>query len=150
MKAFLQIVWWLLLVAIFAIWWGGLTFYALIVVPIGSDVTSSVQQGFVTQRVTFWHNLLLTLATCCVFAEALRRRSFKWWLLSTSLLLVNAALLGMHWQLSGMIDATEQLVPSDSYRMHAIYLWLTTAEWLIGLASAILFVHNSKRGAGLN
>ncbi len=120
---FIMIGWFqrLLLILLFAIWWGGLTFYALIVVPIGSDVTSSVVQGFVTQRVTFWHNLLLTLVTFCAFAKALSRHSLRWWLLSASLLFVNAALLLMHWKLSGMIDATELRVPSDFYRMHAFY-----------------------------
>lgn len=131
----------LLLILLFAVWWGGLTFYALIVVPIGSSVTSSVEQGFVTQRVTFWHNLLLTLVTFCGLAEALLRRSLKWWLLFVSLLLVNAALLLMHWKLSGMIDAADQRVSPDFYRMHAYYLWLTTAEWLIGLAGVIMCVY---------
>lgn len=133
----------LLLILLFAIWWGGLTFYALIVVPIGSDVTSSVEQGFVTQRVTFWHNLLLTLLTICVVAEALFRRNLRWWLLLASMLLINAALLFLHWKLSGMIDVAELSVPSEFYRMHALYLWLTTAEWLIGLAGVILCVHET-------
>lgn len=138
-----EVVWPLLLILLFAIWWGGLTFYALIVVPIGSDVTSSVEQGFVTQRVTFWHNLLFTLLTFCVFAEALFRQNLRWWLLFASLLFVNAALLLMHWKLSGMIDAEELSVPSEFYRMHAFYLWVTTAEWLIGLAGVILSVHET-------
>lgn len=130
----------LLLILLFALWWGGLTFYALIVVPIGSDVTSIVEQGFVTQRVTLWHNLLLTVVTICVVAEAFFRRSGRWWLLSVSLLFVNIALVVMHWTLSGMVDVEEFSVPTEFYRLHAVYLWLTTAEWLIGLAGAILMV----------
>lgn len=133
----------LLLILLFAIWWGGLTFYALIVVPIGSDVTSSVEQGFITQRVTFWHNLSLTLVTLCVIAEAFFRNALKWWLLSASLMIVNLTLQYMHWKLSGIIDASEMSVPSDFYRIHAVYLWLTTVEWLIGLAGVLICVHES-------
>ena len=36
-----------------ALWLGGFTFYALVVVPTGTDVLGgSVEQGFVTQAVT--------------------------------------------------------------------------------------------------
>ena len=40
-----------------------------------------------------------------------------------------------------MIDASELKVPSDFYSLHAVYLWLTTAEWLIGLAGVVICVH---------
>ncbi|MCA9269901.1 MAG: hypothetical protein KDA41_15580, partial [Planctomycetales bacterium] len=43
-------------------WWGGLTFYAGVVVPVGAAVFGSTEQGFVTQRVTNWLNLLLAVA----------------------------------------------------------------------------------------
>lgn len=33
-------------------WWGGLCFYAVVIVPIGTEVIGSVEQGFITQRVT--------------------------------------------------------------------------------------------------
>lgn len=136
-------VWLLFLILLFAVWWGGLTFYAAVVVPIGTDITSSVEQGFVTQRVTFWHNILLTLLTFFVFVEALFRQSLRSWLLFASMLFVNGGLLLMHWKLSDMIDVAEASVPSDFYRIHALYLWLTTAEWLVGLIGVIFCVHET-------
>lgn len=40
-------------------WQGGFFFYAAVVVPIGSDVLGSpITQGFVTQEVTRWLNIL--------------------------------------------------------------------------------------------
>ena len=45
-----------------AIWWGGLTFYAVFVVPTGVEVLGGeTEQGFVTQRVSNSINLLATL-----------------------------------------------------------------------------------------
>src|SRR5258707_15304973 len=42
-----------LALAAFAVWLGGLTFYALVVVPVGTQVLGGpVAQGFVTQAVT--------------------------------------------------------------------------------------------------
>ena len=35
-----------------AVWWGGLTFYGAVVVPVGTEVLGgAAEQGFVTQRV---------------------------------------------------------------------------------------------------
>lgn len=49
----------------------------------------------------------------------------------------------MHWKLSDTIVVAELSVPSEFYRMHALYLWLTTAEWLIGLVGVILSVRET-------
>ncbi|MFM8571811.1 MAG: hypothetical protein ACKOAU_09465 [Pirellula sp.] len=40
---------------LWGLWWGGLSFYAIVVVPIGTEQIGSVAQGFITQRVTQWH-----------------------------------------------------------------------------------------------
>ena len=44
--------WRLFLLLVWAAWWGGLCFYAVVVVPIGTELIGSVEQGFITQRVT--------------------------------------------------------------------------------------------------
>ena len=59
-----------------SLWWGGLTFYAGFVVPIGSRVTDATTQGFVTQRVTVWLNIL-ALLTVALFAPTLKRESWR-------------------------------------------------------------------------
>src|SRR5215471_8442423 len=54
----LTTVWTLLLSLAWGVWWGGLCFYAVVVVPIGTEEIGAVEQGFITQRVTWWHNLI--------------------------------------------------------------------------------------------
>jgi len=137
--------WPLFLILLFAVWWGGLTFYAVIVVPIGSDLTSSVEQGFVTQRVTYWHNWLLILVTACSWMEAFMRRRLLGWVVAVMLLAVATRLLFVHHHLSTLIDPAEQSVPAEFYRIHAAYLWLTTAEWLLGLVVAVIYVRDMSR-----
>jgi len=50
--------WKLCLMLAWGMWWGGLCFYAVVVVPIGTEDIGSVEPGFITQRVTQWHNAL--------------------------------------------------------------------------------------------
>ena len=60
-----------------ALWWGGLTFYAAFVVPIGVEVLGgATEQGFITQRVSNIINLLgaLTLVVLVWNAAASWRR----------------------------------------------------------------------------
>src|SRR5437660_7364466 len=47
-----------LVVAAVALWLGGFTFYASVVVPIGTERLGRVGQGFITQRVADWINLI--------------------------------------------------------------------------------------------
>jgi hypothetical protein len=43
---------------VWALWWGGLTFYASVVVPTGARILHShTKQGFITQEVTNWINV---------------------------------------------------------------------------------------------
>lgn len=51
-----------LLTLVVGLWLGGLTFYAGIVVPIGTEIVGGTEQGFVTQRVTNWLNALGVVA----------------------------------------------------------------------------------------
>src|SRR5262245_62510583 len=54
-----------------ALWWGGLTFYALFVVPTGVDVLGSeTGQGFITQRVSSIINLCGILALIVLLVHA--------------------------------------------------------------------------------
>ncbi len=126
-------IWQVFLLLTFAVWWGGLTFYAAIVVPIGSERVGATEQGFITQQVTQWHNALLIAMTMCLLVEAWRQKRWQLWAIASGLVVIGAALFVQHMQLTDMMDFDDRSVAEDFYSHHAIYLWLTTIEWAVGL-----------------
>lgn len=118
-----------------ALWWGGLTFYAGFVVPIGTAALGSVGQGFITQQVTNWLNILggtaLVLSARDVWCD--RRR---WIRLTWSLLLMAlATLVWLHGSLDALLDRTDEVVLDSErfYQLHRVYLWGTVVQWLAGM-----------------
>jgi len=128
---------WLLLV--WCVWWGGLTFYALIVVPIGTEVLGAVEQGFLTQRVTQWHNGLSSVWAAILLVEAIRRPSRWIWAITILLSLVAVLLFLQHARLTAMMDFDSRTVPADFYARHEIYLCLIAMQWVVGLLVPLLF-----------
>lgn len=124
----------------FTIWLGGLTFYALAVVPTGHQVLrSKVRQGFITQRVTQKLNWIGAVTMLLLMAEVVARRERSgWWRtgcaswLAMSGLLV--ALFQLHPHLDALLDESSRAVVDDDrfYALHRIYLLLTTVQWLAG------------------
>ena len=124
--------------ALFATWFGGLTFYAAVVVPIGGSQLGETTQGFVTQQVTIRLNALAALALVAWAWEISasrrwRRTSIAIWTLQATILL---GLTGLHVQLSSMLDLVDRSGPtvSDFYSWHRLYLIGTTLQWLLALA----------------
>lgn len=132
--------WRLFLLLVWAAWWGGLSFYAVVVVPIGTELIGSVEQGFITQHVTQWHNGLSGLFLVSLLIEAIRRRSREMWAIVIVLAIINIALVAWHAKLTAMMDFKQQAVLGSFYAQHSIYLWLTAAEWLLGIAMPIWIV----------
>lgn len=125
----------LLLHVIFAVWWGGLTFYATVVIHVGTHVLGSEQQGFITQRVTYFVNGLGTLVLVGLLIQIRRSRQTLPWVIWGVLVASQLGLFLDHHRLTGMLDFETGTV-SDSaafYSEHAIYLWLTTIQWAAGL-----------------
>ena len=119
-----------------AMWWGGLTFYAAIVVPLGIEQFGGVEQGLLTQRVTVWLNIAGTIAGICLLADAM------WCKLRNHRAVMASVLLGLqawlwfwHARLSRWMDAASLSPHSDEsfYHEHRIYLWVTSAQWVMGL-----------------
>ena len=54
--------------------------------------------------------------------------------LGIMLLAVTNALLLWHGHLSNMMNSRDRSVQDHFYQEHAIYLWLTAVQWMIGLA----------------
>ena len=123
-----------LLWLVWAMWWGGLSFYALVVVPIGTELVGSVEQGFITQKVTIWHNGLSILFVFCLAIEAYTRKSRVLWVVVSLLMMIDLALVFGHAKLTSQMDFESQSVPSGFYAQHANYLWITASEWVLGMA----------------
>lgn len=129
----------LLVLAAFAFWQGGFTFYAAVVVPIGAEVLgSAAEQGRITRLVTWQMNLAgaAALAIFCidVAAVAPRRRSRAIILIVEIALLI--ALIAMRSHLDGMIEP-DGVFPADraAFRpWHRLYLWISTAQWALAIA----------------
>jgi hypothetical protein len=132
---------------LFAIWWGGFTFYAAVAVPIGQRILgSATAQGFVTQPVTDRLNVIATIviAVLCwnlVFARrgtspTVRRVLVVSWAV---LALAQVALIVLHPRLDAMLDMTTRSIAADHavfYATHRVYLLVATAQWLAAIVHA--------------
>lgn len=119
-----------------AVWWGGLTFYAAIVVPLGIEQFGGVEQGALTQRVTLRLNMAGTIVGIFLLADALGRKPRNCRVvLASALIGLQAGLWFWHSRLSRWLGATSMSPRSDEsfYFEHRIYLWITTVQWLVGL-----------------
>ena len=133
-----------LAVAALALWWGGFTFYALVVVPTGHHVLrSKVRQGFITQEVTNKLNIVGVVALLLLLWEliaarrngsspALARVAWSSW---AGLAITLATLTWMHPRLDSLLDPVNRIVTDDSgfYEWHRLYLIVATVQWLAGL-----------------
>lgn len=132
-----------------ALWWGGLTFYSLVVVPIGSEFLGASAQGFVTQRVTHWLNGIgvVTLVLLLWNLTAARRRL----LIATRLLMASclAGLAVLHGSLDALLDPQLWSVNHVErfYNLHRVYPLVTAVQWLAGLAHPWGLLHPGERAA---
>lgn len=150
-----QILWMIL----FALWFGGFTFYAALVVPLANSILpETVQFGFVSQRVTHGINALngafIVVATWEIVTQyRLANCRMRWInLLAISVIMSAATLIGMlliRVRLDAMMDSTtlqiNEPVSGSFYAAHAMYLNLSTLAWLAGIAQLIGFVYCNCR-----
>ena len=146
----------LLAILLLAVWWGGFTFYALVVVPTGHKVLrSKVRQGFITQAVTNQLNVLgvVTLALLLWQWAATRRDPIPpGWsraaILSWVVLAVTLAVLcWLHPRLDALLDAGQRAVLDDDkfYAWHRIYLVVATVQWLAGAVHFVSLLAGQNR-----
>ncbi len=130
-------------ILLLALWWGGFTFYALVVVPTGHQVLrSKIRQGFITQQVTNKLNWLgvATLALLAWQIVAARREgqlsgSFRTGAISWGVLAVTLAVLfWLHPHLDLLLDPLNRSVVDDDkfYSLHRWYLIVATVQWAAG------------------
>lgn len=143
----------LLLLAI-AFSFGGFSFYAAVVVPIGSEVLDPTSQGFVTQQVTHFLNgaagvMWLLLIWELVAERKLRPRRV------TKQLSVLAGVLGLccivlpviHPWLDALLEADSFSISDveEFYFRHQVYLWLCSLQWLASLAVIWVLLSNWRQ-----
>lgn len=120
------------------LWVGGFTFYAAVVVPIGTDhLGSAREQGLITQRVTDYLNAIGGGCVVLTGWDVLSGRAYR---RGRGLLLAVAAvtlalLVWQHPQLDAMIGDDGRLADRKSfYGPHARYLIVSTVQWAAMLA----------------
>ena len=131
---------WLTL-ALSAMWWGGFTFYSVVVVPTGHQVLHSrIKQGFITQEVTHWLNLLGSVIVILLLVRFIRDRAhvpslthryviiISWGITAVTLVI----LIWMHPHLDSYLDQDSRSVIDDElfYRWHQWYLIVASLQWL--------------------
>ena len=136
--------WRLLLHLVWATWWGGIFFYAIVVVPVATDAIGSVEQGFITQQVSLFHNRLSIALLFGLSIEAIRIRSLLLGILTATLALNVVLLIVWHTRLTNSMNFTEHAVPKTFYASHAVYLWMFAIEWIHGVAIACFLFRSNE------
>lgn len=115
-----------------SLWLGGLTFYALVVVPEGTEVVGGTLQGFVTQRVTARLNVVGVICLAGMLWSTVYARRRSLWLAWSLMAAAQAVLFFLHMQLSSALDSQTTSVPDPAgfYALHRVYLLTTAAQWL--------------------
>jgi hypothetical protein len=127
-------------------WQGGFTFYAAIVVPIGTDVLgSAAEQARVTRLVALNLNIVAAISLVLLAWDIVAtrsRRSLYWsrWLLWLGMAICLMILLFVYPQLDRLFHGEEAFLDRADRAtfkpLHRFYLWVTTTQW----SCALLFV----------
>ena len=140
MNRFAAILFRTLLIATFALWFGGFTFYVSFVIPIGTEILGSARsQGFITQQVTHWLNVVCGFALAVMLIETVRGRIVNsnrgdWTELAVLVLMGGflVVLVWLHPIMDKMIDVDDESISDATrfYGLHRVYLWSSTFQWI--------------------
>lgn len=113
---------------------GGLTFYASMVVPAATSIWGATDQGFVTRLVTWRFNVVATPGWMLMLFWSRRYADRVLKSILVSLLVIQLGLWLAYYSLDILLDPEQGAVLNESsfYRRHQLYLWLTTAQILLG------------------
>jgi len=119
-----------------AVWLGGLTFYALVVVPIGTDVVGSADQGLITQRVTAVLNVMAVAVLAMLGWDLVRAPRRGVWVTWLTMVACQAALFVLHRVLAEMLAGGIAAATGHErfYQWHRFYLIVTAVQWVAGIS----------------
>jgi len=128
-------IWQYVVVLALAGWWGGLTFYGMVVVPEGTEQLGSQTQGRVTQQVTKTLNAIGVGIIALLFFEFRRAGSRSKWAAWLVFLACQIVLYGVHAWLSALLEPPAGATVDRRwfYDVHRIYLLTTAVQWGDGL-----------------
>jgi hypothetical protein len=118
-------------------WQGGFFFYAAVVVPLGTDLHGSMEQGRLTRHVTDWSNVIGAIAVAILAWDQLLNGEVRWcrvtrWGLWAVMAGGLPVLAYLHLKIEPFIDST--LDYETFYFRHRVYLYVATAQWAASLA----------------
>ncbi|HZZ82342.1 MAG TPA: hypothetical protein VFE62_27840 [Gemmataceae bacterium] len=129
-----------LVVAAMMFWQGGFTFYASVVVPIGSKVLGShAAQGMVTRHVVVYLHIagaaaLALLVWDLVSANDIARwRRLARWGLWASIGFALIAQFWLHWYMDALLATGTSPDPERFYSLHRWYLMISSGQWAASL-----------------
>ena len=144
----------LLLLLAFALAFGGFTFYAGVVVPIGGRVLGSTTQGFVTRQVTHAINamtaIMVVLFAWNIVAQWGHRGSVLNRVLAAAATIVGLcclALVLLHSNLDSYLIERDLAVndPERFYGVHRAYLWVSMLQWVAMMPLAWCIVSDTHQ-----
>src|ERR1051325_2117414 len=122
------------------LWFGGFTFYSLVVIHTGHKVFGGMEEvGVLTQAVTRWLNLIgvavLGLMLWNVFAGWTRQSRFiRGTLLGTWLVaaVIEVVLVALHPKMDALLDPqTRGIASRQTFKsLHLLYMNVSTMQWV--------------------
>ena len=137
-----------------AVWFGGFTFYAGVVIPILHDELGGMDSGAITGMVSKPLNWIGVGALLAGWIVAIVERKSqpgwnrwaKWgrWTLLIATTAILTFLIALHPVVEGRLETASL---KDFHRMHQVYLIASTIQWCInvGLIASFLMVWQTER-----
>ncbi|MHB8519934.1 MAG: hypothetical protein ACYDH9_04165 [Limisphaerales bacterium] len=126
-----------------SLWFGGFTFYSLVVIHTGHRIFGGSREvGFLTQQVTRWLNLAGVAALLILLWNTMAgwhgaRPGLRWGLAASLFLMVavQVSLFTLHPMLDRLLDAqTHRILDRTQFvHLHHAYVNLSTTQWLATL-----------------
>ena len=128
------------------LWQGGFLFYAAFVIPTGTDVLGTFEQGRVTRHVTNSMNVIgvvaLTILAWDQCFSGFRRLRWSLWVAMAGTVV---ALVWLHVLIESLVDFSPSGGFGDYpafYFWHRVYLYVAAAQWVFGLVYVAVLIRD--------